>query len=150
MQTIFLSRLLHQQQVLVYTHTLNAGKMIRYHQMGYPRVTTGTETHMVTRTVIRMNIYGQQSYSYGDNSYNNQNDHHSYRNRGGGSRNRQNAHQDYSYGTQWDNKGQPNFLEKQQASMDMGQMVTELMGAMRRMNAGMERLERGQVNRWTH
>ena len=34
--------------------------------------------------------------------------------------------------------------------MDMGQMVTELMGAMRRMNAGMERLERGQVNRWTH
>ena len=83
-------------------------------------------------------------------SYNNQNDHRSYRNGGGGSRDRQSAHRDYSYGTQWDNKGQPNFLERQQASMDMGQMVTELMGAMRRMNAGMERLERGQINRWTH
>ena len=40
----------------IHTH-LSAGKMIQYHQMGYPRVTTGTETHMVTRTVIRTNIY---------------------------------------------------------------------------------------------
>ena len=41
----------------IHTH-LSAGKMIQYHQMGYPRVTAGTETtHMVTRTVIRTNIY---------------------------------------------------------------------------------------------
>ena len=94
-------------------------------------------------------IYGQQSYSYGDNSYNNQNDHRTYRNRGGGSRNRQNAHKDYSYGTQWDNRGQPIFLGKQQASIDMGRIVTDLMGAVKRMNTSIERLERGQINRWT-
>ena len=95
-------------------------------------------------------VYGQQGHPYGDGSYNNQNDHRSYRNRDGGSRDRQSTHRDYSYGTQWDNKGQPNFLERQHASMDMRQMVIEMMGAMKKMNAGMERLERGQVNRWTH
>ena len=95
-------------------------------------------------------VYGQQGHPYGDGSYNNQNDHRSYRNRDGGSRDRQSTHRDYSYGTQWDNKGQPNFLERKHASMDMRQMVIEMMGAMKKMNAGMERLERGQVNRWTH
>ena len=50
---------------------------------------------------------------------------------------------------QWDNNGQPSFLGKQQASIDMGQIVTDLMGAVKRMNTSIERLERGQINRWT-
>lgn len=94
-------------------------------------------------------IYDQGSYSYGDNSYNNQNYHHTHRNSGGGSRNRQNRQQDYTYGMQWDNMGQPNFLGNQQAPIDMGRVVTDLMGAVKRMNTSIERLERGQINRWT-
>ena len=68
--------------------------MIQYlHQIGYPRVTTGTETtHMVTR----MNTFMIKEVTHMEITL------HTHKNSGGGSRNRQNRQQDYTYGMQWD------------------------------------------------
>ena len=57
--------------------------------------------------------------------------------------------QDYTYGTHWGNKGQQFFLGNQQAPIDMGRIVTDLVGAVKRMNTRIERLERRHINNWT-
>ena len=52
--------------------------------------------------------------------------------------------QDHEHRSQRGNSRQTNFLGNQHAQTDLGQIVT----AVARMNTNIEKLEKGQMNRW--
>ena len=55
---------------------------------------------------------------------------------------------DHGQRTQRGNSRQNNFLGNQHAQTDLGTIVTDLVSPVGRMNTTMERLEKGQMNRW--